>query len=90
MNSLQSVLFDSHAEYDIHDPDIFFQIWQKVLDNHIPRKKKYVRGNHKPFMNKRLSKAICNELVLEKNFLKILHMITGIFVQNNVVYVHHF
>ena len=24
----------------------------KILDNHAPLKKKYVRGNHSPFMNK--------------------------------------
>ena len=26
MNSLQSVLFDPYANYNIRDPDIFFQI----------------------------------------------------------------
>ena len=41
MNSLQSVLFDPHPGYNIFDPDIFFQICQKVLDNHAPQKKKY-------------------------------------------------
>ena len=30
----------------------------KILDNHVPLKKKYVRGNHSPFMKKFLSKAI--------------------------------
>ena len=30
----------------------------KILDNHAPLKKKYVRGNHSRFMNKSLSKAI--------------------------------
>ena len=61
MNSLQSVLFDPRADYNIRDPDTFFQINQKVLDNHAPRKKKYIRRNHKPFlskMSKRLSKTI--------------------------------
>ena len=28
----------------------------KTLDNHAPLKKKYVRGDHSPFMNKSLSK----------------------------------
>ena len=58
MNSLQSVLFDPRADYNIRDPDTFFQINQKVLDNHAPRKKKYIRRNHKPFLSKRLSKTI--------------------------------
>ena len=30
----------------------------KALDNHAPLKKKYIIGNHSPFMNKSLSKAI--------------------------------
>ena len=52
INSLQSVLSDPHADYNICDPDIFFQIRQKVLDNHAPQKNKYICGNHKPFMSK--------------------------------------
>ena len=39
MNSLQSVLFDPHTDSNIHDPNIFFQICQKVLDNHATPKK---------------------------------------------------
>ena len=58
MNSLQSVLFDPHVDCNISDPDVFFQKCQIVLDNHAPQKKKYVHGNHKLFMNKRLSKAV--------------------------------
>ena len=44
----------------------------KILDHYAPRKKKYVRGNHSPFMNKNLSKAICLMLTakLRKIFLK--------------------
>ena len=57
INSLQSVLSDTHADYNICDLDIFFQICQKVLDNHALQKKKYIYQNHKPFMSKRLSKA---------------------------------
>ena len=57
INSMQSVLSDPHADYNICDLDIFFQICQKVLDNHALQKKKYTCQNHKPFMSKRLSKA---------------------------------
>ena len=42
----------------------------KILDNHAPLKKKYVRGNHSPFMNKSLSKAIMVRTRLRKIFLK--------------------
>ena len=37
----------------------------KILDNHPPLKKKYVRGNHSPFMNKSLSKAIMRNIFLK-------------------------
>ena len=42
----------------------------KILDNHAPLKKKYVRGNHLPFMNKSLSKAIMVRARLRNIFLK--------------------
>ena len=42
----------------------------KILDNHSPLKKKYVRGNHWPFMNKSLSKAIMVLTRLRNIFLK--------------------
>ena len=70
MNSLQSMLFDLHTDYNIHDPDIFFQIFQKVLNNNAPRQKKYICGNHTPFMNKRLSKAIIQQTHFRNKFLK--------------------
>ena len=70
MNSFQSVLFDPHTDYRIRDADILFLICQKVLDNHAPRKKKYKRGNHKLFMNKRLSKAIMQRTCFRNKFLK--------------------
>ena len=41
-----------------------------ILDNHTPLKKKYVRGNHSPFMNKSLSKAIMVRTRLRNIFLK--------------------
>ena len=42
----------------------------EILDNHVPLKKKYVRGNHSPFMNKSLSKAIMIRTRLRNSFLK--------------------
>ena len=42
----------------------------KILDNHAPLKKKYVRGNHSPFMNKSLSKTIMVRTRLRNIFLK--------------------
>ena len=43
---------------------------KNVLDKIAPWKKKYVRGNHSPFMNKALSKAIMVRTKLGNTFLK--------------------
>ena len=48
----------------------FATSFNKILDNHAPLKKKYVRGNHSPFMNKSLSKAIMVRTRLRNIFLK--------------------
>ena len=42
----------------------------KILDNHAPLKKKYVRGNRSPFMNKSFSKAIMVRTTLRNIFVK--------------------
>ena len=39
----------------------FIDICMRTLDEHAPLKKKYIRGNHLPFMNKELSKAIIKQ-----------------------------
>ena len=44
--------------------------YNKILDQYAPRKKKYVRGNHSPFTNKNLSKAIMLRTKLRNIFLK--------------------
>ena len=41
-----------------------------MLDKQLPKKKKYVRGNQSPFMNKTLSKAIMLRTNLRNKFLK--------------------
>ena len=91
INSLQSVLFDPHTGYNIHDPDVFFQICQKVRDNHAPWKEKYIRGNHKLFMSKTLLKAIMQQTHFRSKFRKNpLDKKRGIFIQNKVIYVCQF
>ena len=54
------------------DQDVveFLIFSNKILDHYAPRKKKYVRGNHSPFMNKNLSKAIMLRTKLRNIFLK--------------------
>ena len=41
-----------------------------MLNNHAPRKKKYIRGNNKPFMTKAYSKAIMARTRFRNKFLK--------------------
>ena len=41
-----------------------------MLEKQLPKKKKYVRGNQSPFMNKTLSKAIMLRTKLRNKFLK--------------------
>ena len=43
---------------------------QSTLHQHEPRKQKYARGNHMPFMNKTLSKEIMKRTKLRNKFLK--------------------
>ena len=48
-------------------PDRFFEIIQSVLNKHAPRKKNYIHGNNKLFMNKPYSKAIMQKHISERN-----------------------
>ena len=48
----------------------FINTCNTVLDKQLPKKKKYVRGNQWPFMNKTLSKAIMLRTKLRNKFLK--------------------
>ena len=41
-----------------NDTNNFIEICMRILDKHVPLRKKYIRDNHLPFMNKELSKAI--------------------------------
>ena len=48
----------------------FINNCNSILDKQVPKKKKYVRGNQSPFMNKSLSKAIMLRTKLRNKFLK--------------------
>ena len=69
MNSLQSALNNQNGDF-VKIPDLFFNICHEVLNKHAPRKKKYIRGNNKPFMTKALSKTIMQRTRLRNKFLK--------------------
>ena len=48
----------------------FINTCNTMLDKQLPKKKKYVRGNQSPFMNKTLSKEIMFRTKLRNKFLK--------------------
>ena len=48
----------------------FINTCNTVLDEQLPKKKQYVRGNQSPFINKTLSKAIMLRTKLRNKFLK--------------------
>ena len=71
INSLTEVLFEGeNTESFVNDHDCFYKVCTEVLNQHALRKKKYVRGNNKQFMNKALSKAIMQRTKLRNKFLK--------------------
>ena len=52
------------------DYDEFKKIFMQVLNIHAPMKKKFIRGNNAPFMNKTLSKAFMHRSKLKNTFNK--------------------
>ena len=48
----------------------FTTLFQSIVDRHAPIKKKIIRGNNKPFMNKELSKAIKNKSRIRNRYNK--------------------
>ena len=52
------------------DYDKFKEIFMKILDMHAPKKKKVIRGNNAPFMNKDLTQAFMHRSKLKNKFNK--------------------
>ena len=69
MDSLHYTLSEEQIDYS-KNSDKFFEISQNVLNKHVPRKKKYIRGNNKPSMTKAYSKAIMQKTRFRNEFLK--------------------
>ena len=65
LSSLNSVNCESCLTYDI-----FRNVYMKVLNKHAPEKQKTLRGNHQPFMNKKLSKAFMHRSKLKNIYNK--------------------
>ena len=60
----RACLFNDLSNEDVGNLEKSIKVGIYTLNNHIPSKKKYPRGNHLPFMNKELSKA--NECLLKE------------------------
>ena len=69
MNSLQYTLSEERIDCS-KNPDRFFEISHTVLNTYAPKKKKYIRGNNKPFITKTFSKAIMQRACFRNKFLK--------------------
>ena len=69
-NELLSGISNSCLNFDDSGFNDFFDICRAILDQHAPRKQKYARGNHMPFMNKTISKEIMKRTQLRNKFLK--------------------
>ena len=48
----------------------FMSSCSRILDQHAPQKKRFLRGNQSPFMNETLTKAIMHRSKLRNMFLK--------------------
>ena len=69
MNSLQYTLREEHIDYS-KNPGKFYEISHSVLNNHAPRKRKYIHINNKRFMTKTYSRAIMQRTRFRNKFLK--------------------
>ena len=57
--------YDSNENYRF-----IIDIFIKIVERHAPLKKRFVKGNQAPFMNKKLRKAIYTRSRLRNNFCK--------------------
>ena len=71
-NILRVSLFNKLSKLNTETIDLnkFVNSFIDTLNNHAPSKKKYIRSNHLPFMNKELSKEIMHRTRLWNNFLR--------------------
>ena len=66
---LKDILKTTHNG-DIVSYESFLSICQRVLDSRTPKKQKYIRSNHSPFINRIILKAIMDRSRFRNKFLK--------------------
>ena len=69
VDTLRQELTKQKKVLDEKGLDSFSEICTDVLDKHIPQRKRYIRSNHKPFINKEISEAIMTGTRLRNRFL---------------------
>ena len=50
--------------------DVFSTICTEIFDKHAPKKRRYIRSTHKPFINNEISKATMTRSRLRNRYLK--------------------
>ena len=70
VNILRQELPKQEKVLDKKGLDAFSEICSDVLHKHAPQRKRYLRSNHKPFMNNEIFKAIMTRTRLRNRFLK--------------------
>ena len=53
----RACLFNDLSKQEVGNLEKFIKVCINTLNNHASSKKKYIRANHLPFINKELSKA---------------------------------
>ena len=78
----------SKQNFEENSLEKFLEVCNKVLDKHAPRKSKFVRGNHSPFMNRELWKAIITRTRLRNKFFKEKTAENRIIINNEITVLH--
>ena len=74
LTELSNKLCSFPREMIVCNYDFFEFVFSSVLDKHAPWKKKFIRGNEKPHMNKALKKAIMKRSKLWNIYCKSKHL----------------
>ena len=71
LHDLDSKLLEGNLYRNCNEPyEKRSEIFVDILNHQVPLKEKQIRGNHAPFMNKKLSKAITEKSKTRNKYLK--------------------
>ena len=72
INSFRPNLTEENISYDGEGFENLYEICVKTLNQQALRKQILIAGNHGPFINKKVSKAIMKRTRLHNKYLKLL------------------